>query len=245
MLPLPRAVLVSLLTLSFNSYFGACVLAQDKAALLPNVMQAQADANPLEAQPIMQTSCDSCGGGLYGAQGYISHGSLGCSACGLGDCGGCGTCFPGQTCNHCVGGAPFVNFFFPLHNTICCPHPCYEPLWIASQNVAFFQDSARPVNQTRIRWDHGSNLIFPDRNNYMFAPSSNLSRLRGIRYDELRLSMEAGTERFTVTVDTPYRYWDGVGESKAGFSDIAIATKSLLIDSEILLMAFQFRTTIP
>jgi hypothetical protein len=218
-------------------------VAQDKSSFLPAVMQSKADQKQVDSMPVVQASCDSCGGGtMYGANGMIGSG---CSSCGTSDCGGCGSCFPGQSCTHCVGSNSFENFFCRLHNAVCCPDPCYEPTWIASQNAAFFQDSARPVNQMRIRWDHGSNLIFPDRNNYFFAPTTNLARLRGITYDELRVSTEAGTDKFSITVDTPYRYWTGDGDNKSGFGDISIATKSLLLDSEILLMAFQFRTTIP
>ncbi len=238
-----RPSLWSIVAVSLISMGNQGLQAQESGSFLNAVMQAKADQQQVDASPVVQTSCSSCGTGFYGtSNGMVSSG---CGSCGQSDCGGCGSCFPGQTCHSCVGSNTFENFFCQLHNAVCCPDPCYEPTWIAAQNAAFFQDSARPVNQTRIRWDHGSNLNFPDRNNYFFAPPSSLARLRGINYDELRLSSEVGTEKFSITVDTPYRYWTGDGENKSGFSDIAIATKSVLIDSELLLMTFQFRTNIP
>ncbi|MFO0812308.1 MAG: hypothetical protein U0796_03765 [Gemmatales bacterium] len=233
----------SCLTLVIIACSARNALAQEPASFLEAVVQAKTEKPQQEI--LIQASCDSCGGGtLYNKGGSFS--SSGCGSCGLSDCGGCGApCFPGQTCTSCVGSNAFENFFCRMHNAVCCPDPCYEPTWIAAANAAFFQDSARPVNMTRIRWDHGNNLLTPDRNNYFFAPTNNLARLRGISYDELRMSTEVGTEKFSVTMDTPYRYWTGDGDSKAGFTDIAIATKSLLLDSDFFQMSFQMRTGIP
>jgi hypothetical protein len=239
-----RWSLCTVLAVSFISMGHAGLRAQE-GSFLQAVMQSKAEQQQVDASPVVQASCTSCGTGFYGSStnGLVSSG---CGSCGLSDCGGCGSCgFPGQTCNSCVGSNSFENFFCQLHNAVCCPDPCYEPTWIAAQNAAFFQDSARPVSQTRIRWDRASSVRFPDRNNYLMAPTTNLARLRGIDYDELRMSIETATERFSLTVDTPYRHWTGDGENKSGFGDIAITTKSLLIDSEFLLMTFQFRTNIP
>ncbi len=241
-----RFCLVSLITFAFTSLATFDLQAQEtQGSFLNSVIQAKMEGSKQDDAPaIVQASCSSCGGGLFGSS--APSYSSGCSTCGFpSDCGSCGSCFPGQTCTSCVGSNSFENFFCKLHNAVCCPDPCYEPTWNATANAAFFQDSARPVNQMRIRWDHGSNLIFPDRNSYFFATTSSLSKLRGINYDELRLSTEVGTEKFSVTVDTPYRYWTGDGDSKAGFSDIAITTKSLLLDSDLLQLSFQMRTSIP
>ncbi len=213
-----------------------------EGSILQGVVQAKLDAAQAQPNQIVQTDCSSCSSGLFGSHG----GSVGCSSCGQGSCGGCGgACFPGQLCESCEGSGFIGRVFAKLHNCVCCPDPCYEPRWIGAANAAFFQDSARPVNQTRIRWDHGIDLIHPDRNSFFFAQTSDVTKLRGIDYDELRLSMEAGTERFSVTVDTPYRYWTSNESSKAGFGDISIATKSLLLDCELIQMAFQFRTGVP
>jgi hypothetical protein len=99
------------------------------------------------------------------------------------------------------------------------------------------------MTQVRIYWDHGSDVKFPDRNTYLFPYNAN--RQRGVDTDEAHVVMEAGTERFSIAVDTPYRFWESDVASKAGFGDIAITTKSLLIDCELLLMALEFRTSIP
>jgi hypothetical protein len=235
-----RWLLLASLVAGWTAWVHTPARADEPASILQGVMQAKAESAQGQSGPIVQTSCSSCGAGLFGG----SSGWTGsCGSCGTGGCGSCGSCFPGQMCEPCVGEGCVGNTLARLHNCVCCPDPCYEPRWVAAANAAFFQDSARPVNQTRIRWDHGTNVIFPDRNTYLFADNAN--RRGGLEYDEARLSMEAGTEKFSITVDTPYRYWESDVASKAGFGDIAIATKSLLLDCELIQLAFQFRTTIP
>jgi hypothetical protein len=224
---------------------GSPVRAEVPPSILQAVMKAKAELAEEENNPIQQAQCSSCSGGLFGSP------TVG-GACGVG-CGpgGCSAgCFPGQLCTPCEGEGFLGRTFARLHNCICCPDPCYEPRWHAAANAAFFQDAARPVTMTRIRWDHATSVRFPDRNNFLF-PTVQAAPVTGVSYDNLLLSMEAGGDAFSITVDTLYRNIEtpnqnwGAGTNHAGFGDIAITTKSLLIDCELLQLSFQFRTGIP
>src|SRR5260370_37871758 len=101
---------------------------------------------------------------------------------------------------------------------------------------------------TLFRSIHGTT---PDRAEMFFARFRPGAGARGptqttdldrVSYDELSLVTEFAVDRFSLFVEQPYRL---VHDLHAGFADLAIGTKSLLIDSEILLGAFQFKTYIP
>src|SRR5206468_11329650 len=97
--------------------------------------------------------------------------------------GGDGSCACGDTCNSCtckpglsndcpIHGCPQTavgRFLVGLGKCICCPDPCYEPVWVLTANSAFFQDSVRPRTYTRFRWDAGRNVTQPDRAEYFWA----------------------------------------------------------------------------
>src|SRR4029450_1011452 len=98
----------------------------------------------------------------------------------------------------------------------------------------------------------GLNGTTPDRAEYFFAkfggkgpglvggvPNAQLNK---INYHELLLDTEVGTDAFSITVSTPYRFVENL---HAGFGDMSIATKTLMVDSEILMASVQFTTYIP
>jgi hypothetical protein len=138
-----------------------------------------------------------------------------------------------------------------FRNALNCPDPCYEPRWIPGQNAALFVDSARPVTQTRIRWDAGRNLLGPDRAEFFWATTGAANRgpnltETSLNYNTLTIFTEVGTEKFSAFVNMPFRSTVGVANgSNGGFGDMSVGTKSVLVDSELLLLSFQFTTFIP
>lgn len=216
---------------------------------------------------VKQAACAGCGNGLLaGGPAPMITGPVGSfGGCGDGGCGGCptGHCVPGQRCYGADCGAGQHNdthigrLFNGLYECLCCPDPCYEPRWVALGNAGLFVDHARPQNTTTFRWDAGRNGNTPDRNAWFFPKSGD----RGFNfatseydYDDLRMITEVGTKKFSLSVDVPYRNVDSHGVnrdgnsvylSEANFGDIIIGTKSVLVDCEMLLMTFQFKTYTP
>jgi hypothetical protein len=239
----------NMLRLVYVAAAGLFLFGNARADVPPTILQAVAKAKAEmdkedAGATIQQAQCSSCSNGLFGSPTVgMSCSGPGCTGCSAG-------CFPGQLCQPCEGEGFLGRTFARLHNCVCCPDPCYEPKWIAAASAAFFQDAARPVTMTRIRYDRGVNLRFPDRNNFLFPPAT-AAPTSGVSYDELRMSMEAGTDTFSITVDTPYRSIEtpnrnwGDSSNNSGFGDISIATKSLLLDCELIQLAFQFKTNIP
>lgn len=221
---------------------------------------------------IQQTSCSSCSSGLLGAP-YGASG--GCSSCGGGGCPSC--CYPGRRpCDCCWDAHTCVGKCLAgLYECICCPDPCYEPHWLAIADSAFFVDAARPVTQTRLRWDSAWNLTHPDRAEFFQArarttpnqvgPGGPLARPgvgRGpafvgnnIDYDDLVFVAEAATcdFGFGMFIEMLYRDLDpetapsspAPAVPSSGFGDMNIGTKSMLIDCELTQFTFQFKTFLP
>jgi hypothetical protein len=148
-------------------------------------------------------------------------------------------------------------FFCAFHNALCCPDPCYEPRWIPTANAALFVDTARPATMTRLRWDAGRNLIQPDRSEYFWAAQGRkgpgtltggrvANPETGVKYDELHLYQEVATGRFSFWINMPYRSLNGdVTGGAGGFGDLSLGTKTVMIDSELMVWTFQFATYIP
>jgi hypothetical protein len=201
---------------------------------------------------LIQAGCASCGGGGNGLVGPPdpSGGLLtGCSSCGHNGC------VPGHTpCDYCDKNSLCGRFFCGLYECICCPDPCYEPRWIPIADSAFFVDAPRPITQSRIRWDSGWNLIFPDRAEYFWASppvgpaiaGSAFHAEKRLNYNQLSLYTEVATGLISFFFDMPYRSQEGeVTPNAAGFSDINLGTKSLLFDCELLQVSLQMKTYLP
>jgi hypothetical protein len=191
----------------------------------------------------------------------------GCAGCGSGGCGsgGCNnnnygpsnnTCVPGrQQCCGIPSDTVCGRFFGGLCEELCCPDPCYEPRWVPEANAAFFQDSPRPVTQTRIRWDSAANYRFPDTAEYFWAQvktgANQAAKGPGIvtpslKYNELSIYQEVAAKGFSFFIEMPYLSFDpAIGPSGAGMGDLTIGTKSVLLDRELLLVSLQFKTVIP
>jgi hypothetical protein len=103
---------------------------------------------------------------------------------------------------------------------------------------------------TRLRWDAGRNLIDPDRSDFFMNRGAALrggAVPRRFNYDELHIYQEFGGDKFSMFINLPFRNLEvlGTGARSGGFGDMEIGTKSTFLDSELLLMTFQFKTRIP
>ena len=188
--------------------------------------------------------------------------------CGSGDggCAACGGCPPGRPCP--AGGhrcEPFPESYGPLRRLVgtvyqitCCPDPCYQPHWEPIADSAFFVDAARPKSSTRLRWDYANRLTRPDAGELFWArddgkgkgPKATLASIKGVpalSYNEINLITEVASGPAGVATSVPYRSWDAepFAHSAAGFADMSITPKTLLVDTDLFLCAMQMRTIIP
>jgi hypothetical protein len=185
------------------------------------------------------------------------------------DCGcGCGAnppCLGQKPCYPCDSDNCLGRFCCCLYHCICCPDPCYEGHWIPIADAAFFVDTARPQTQQRLRWDHGTDVIFLDRATYFWARADGLGRGPQpptpfafvepslTAYDDLSLYTEIAAARVSLFFNIPYRsiqpslQTDGTSSlgHHAGFGDMSVGTKSLLYDCELLQLTFQMTTYLP
>jgi hypothetical protein len=230
----------------------------------PIPVSSSKDLSPAGSD-ILQTGCSTCGSAHLG--GPISD--MGCASCG-------GNCVPGhEPCACCTADSCVGRFFCGLHDCICCPDPCYEPHWVAAADAAFFVDAARPVTQTRLRWDTLFSIPNPDRAEYFMArenvkqlePSGPCTRhgvgkgpnciASQIDVEDFSLYNEVASGNFSAFVEVPYREVDPTTSPisaalgldpcchQSGFADMNLGTKSLLLDCELAQVAFQFKTFIP
>ena len=175
---------------------------------------------------------------------------------GLRDVRLCAVCAGASHLRPCAAKTRLGRFGCILYEEICCPDPCYEGKWIPLANAAFFVDGARPVTQTKMGFDAGTGFTQPDRAEYFWAqangsgkgPAPTSPYLGEVKLQDYELVnyTEAATGKFSLFVVTPYRsiYPEQAGHA-AGFSNINIGTKSMLFDSELFQITFQFRTYIP
>lgn len=199
---------------------------------------------------------DANGGGLVDGS---------CASCG-GDCGPGRPCAPGGTkCEPFPTHGPISRVVGLMYETIVCPDPCYQPHWEPIADSAFFVDAPRPVSNTRFVWDYASHVVDPDRGEFLFArgdgkgkgPTTTVNGLKGIphiNYNQLSMVTEIATGAASVAVSVPYRSWDGTpygpnpggrGLSAAGFGDMSINAKTLLMDTELFMCAMEMKTYIP
>lgn len=189
---------------------------------------------------VVAASCATCTRGVLG----------GPRQCNLSPDGG-PPCVPGRfnDCSCCNSDSPFGRLFCRIYESICCPDPCFEPCWIPQANSALFVDPVRPVTQMRIRWDAGVGLTQPDRAEYFWGRigvKGPPARERRVKYHDLLLYNEVASGKASFFTEIPYRSLDPeVNKHAAGFSDFNVGTKALLVDGDLLQLAFQFRTYLP
>lgn len=220
----------------------------NSAAPIPTTAPVKSD--DASGNGIVPASCSSCGG--MPPSGDFGMG--GCSGCGGNACGGC--CIPGRKlcCCDCFSNETIfgraANGFLEC---LCCPDPCYEGHWVAVADSAFFVDAARPVTETRFRYDDAYQFRTSDRADYFWGKEGTRGPkppINHVDYQDLNVYTEAGNERLSAFIEMPYRELDiyptapAIPYEHAGFGDLTVGTKSLLMDCELMQMAFEFKTFI-
>lgn len=171
-------------------------------------------------------------------------------------CEFCGeSCGAGECCAGCRDSSRWGRFTRGVYRGLCCPDPCYDPRWRPLADAAFFTSAVRPQSQQRLRWDHAEDMITPDRAEYFWARangsgpgpsfSGSPSASTGLDYDELKHYSEVAHGAFGASFEYSYRSIDADGRHFAGFGDMTVGTKSLLFDTELVQVAFEFNTHIP
>ncbi|HQR05720.1 MAG TPA: hypothetical protein PLN21_02805 [Gemmatales bacterium] len=208
---------------------------------------------------IQQVECSSCGG----MRPYTQRNS-GCATCGgVGGtvCSdGCqsGLCKPGRTCKWTgsCGNGFLDSFCGGLAECLCCSDPCYEPCWSYAANAALWQDTVRPQTYTTFRYDSFRNLSAPRIVEYYMPRKSVNASVKTLDMNELTMYQEVASDRASIFTSMPYRTIEFPNPDatmstahptvhNAGFGDLTIGTKSLLLDCELLQFTFQFKTFIP
>jgi hypothetical protein len=220
--------------------------AQEPPARLSFGSAPAADIAPSIDAELKQASCVNCSsGGLISPYGGPVA-TAGCSSCGSGQC------VPGrEQCPACEPCNCVDRFFCRLYDCICCPDPCYDPRWTPIADSAFFVDAARPQTQVRFRVDYGVGMVFPDRSEYFWARSGGNGRgpgkaELGLSYADTTMYTEAATGRVGVFFETSYRSLDpDFNKHAAGFGDMTVGTKTLLLDCELVQVSLQFKTYLP
>jgi hypothetical protein len=163
---------------------------------------------------------------------------------------GCGSnCVAGGTCCRCEAETGFGRLYCHLYNAFQCADPCYEPGWVAGANASLFVDTARPQTMMIFRYDRGINMVFPDRSEFFWAKIGGKKSpppVASLDYHQFTMYSEAGAGRFSFFTEMPYRAWSADPDSSgAGFADLTLGTKTLMIDTEYVQLTLQTRTTIP
>jgi hypothetical protein len=207
---------------------------------------------------VVQAGCATCGGGRGSPVPNLlepSGGFGGGCACVTDTCDSC-ACKPGRS-RYCpiddCSDSCCSRLFGGLARCICCPDPCYEPVWSTTANAAFFMDTVRPKTYTRFRWDAGRNLTQPDRVEFFWARVGAAGGSRGPRlaegsidYDELSLYQETAAGAFAFFIETPYRsIYPEFNDHHANFGDLNLGTKTMFVDCELMQCTFQFKTYLP
>lgn len=181
-----------------------------------------------------------------------------------------GRCTPGRAmCYPYTGDSFFQRVSSLVYQCLSCPDPCYEPSWNPLANAGFMLDSPRPQTMFRLKYDRWSNITTPDRGGFFWAGANGQStgpkplRLapngtKGIKppvpqpiftnINDGTYSMEAGAGgKMAFFLNFPYRLvgTNDTYSGGAGFGDMSLGTKSVIIDSELLLLTFQFKTYLP
>jgi hypothetical protein len=200
-----------------------------KAAPSPKESSSEALLTGIVDPNVVQASCATCGGGgglLHGD----NHGGCATAGCASIGCNG-NNCVPGRThcCSICESDTCVGHILCGLYECICCPDRCYEPEYIPAANAAFFVDSARPVTQTRLRFDGMYDIANADRAEYLLAgykvsyiktwncfpggttiaPGKGVNFIPGsVDLTSLSLYTEAARGMFSAFVSMPYDHFE-------------------------------------
>lgn len=228
---------------SIEREFRFCPTTEEEPA--PNLLAQFAEEIPPPAGPPAGDYVDPLYGDEWVPMEDCCCPSCGC-ACGGGPCANCASC---GCYDPCDDGPRLGRFVRGLYRGLCCPDPCYEPCWNPLADAAFFVDAARPVTQSRFRWDGGYRMVLPDRAEYFWARIGAEGRPLAeteLTYHDLTHYTEACVGGFSMFVEMSYRsLYPDVNTHTAGFGDITAGTKSLLFDCELMQISFQTKFITP
>jgi hypothetical protein len=113
-------------------------------------------------------------------------------------------------------------------------------------------ESSRPYNNLRLRFQSASGMDRPDRAEYFWAKPLPLGGRgpmipeRSVDYQELRITMENGGEKFSMVTEIPIVAVDPVlNPNTTGLGDLNVGPKTVLIDGRKWRITQIFRTFIP
>jgi hypothetical protein len=125
-------------------------------------------------------------------------------------------------------------------------------------NSAFFIDQVRPVTQMDLGTNFGWNVRFPDKAELFWARENAKGPRRfagaGIgtpgelstSFQDVYLYTEGAVDHFGLFIYTPYRHIaPDAYPHAANFGDMAVGTKSMILDCELMQVTFQFRAWLP
>jgi hypothetical protein len=102
-------------------------------------------------------------------------------------------------------------------------------------------DAAQPNNNIRLRFESGYDWEFPDRAEFFWSklggkgPPQTIPVESSVDYQDIRLAMEVGTDKFSATTEIPLRFVDPtVLPNTGGFGDLVLTTKTVMLDGDRL-----------
>ncbi len=102
-------------------------------------------------------------------------------------------------------------------------------------------DAAQPNNNVRLRFESGYDWEFPDRAEFFWSklggkgPPATIPVESSVDYQDIRLAMEVGTDKFSATTEIPLRFVDPtVLPNTGGMGDLVLTTKTVMLDGERL-----------
>lgn len=144
-----------------------------------------------------------------------------------------------------------------------CPHCSPVERWFGEDEQAtdaglgqervmlapFEIDVTQPFNNLRMRVDCAYNLKQPDRAEFYWARPTSLGGVgpnlpeRSLDYQDIRFQLEMGGPKFSAATDIPIRVLDpDINPNTAGFADMNLTTKLVMIDGERWQITQYFRT---
>jgi hypothetical protein len=120
-------------------------------------------------------------------------------------------------------------------------------------HAPFFLDRTQPFNHCYVRGDAASNLEFPDRIEYFWAktpggkgPQNTLPGETSVNYQDAVFYMEKGTDRLSIGTQLPIRVVDPeLRLNSAGFADMELTTRAVLLDGTCWQLTQIFTTHFP
>ena len=153
----------------------------------------------------------------------------------------CRRCGKRGGCRQCECGAWGRIFYLGVHEETCDFGIGHDRVMLAP----FFVELTQPFNHYRAGIDVVSGLQFPDRAEYFWAapPKGRTTPEREVNYQDLRLKVEMGGDKFSVATDLPVRLLDpAVNDNTGGFSDMNVTQKAVMVDGDYWQVSQFFRT---